>query len=180
MTRHLRLSLVAAVVVTLARLAGCSGTSPAAAPSPSAGALSEAQIVAILEQHAQCVREHGVAGFQAPAFTDGKVQGKGDKPAGVDTETFASALDACQSVMQQLPASLWAGRPMPNASDIDKLRKFAACMRQNGFPDWPDPDSRGRYAITGTPMEQEMQKGNELPAPCQQYLDGVRAGMTQP
>ncbi|MEV4755933.1 hypothetical protein AB0J86_12575 [Micromonospora sp. NPDC049559] len=179
MTRCIRLGVAAVVVAALAGLTGCRAESPAATPSPAASGLGEAQIVAILEEHAQCVRDHGVAGFQPPRLADGRIQGKGEAPAGADQEAVMAALDACDAIARRLPQSLWR-KPDPTAADLDKLRQLAACLRQHGFPDWPDPDARGRFAIRGTPMEQAVKgdSGRDAFDACRQYEVGF--GMTEP
>lgn len=39
-----------------------------------------------------------------------------------------------------------AGFPA-NAKDADKAVAYAQCMRQSGFPDFPDPDAEGRILL---------------------------------
>jgi hypothetical protein len=184
---------VALVVAALTGLAGCH-SKPSAAPSAAASALSEAQIVAILQEYTQCMRDHGVPSFQQPKLVNGKV--KWDKsPAGVDLDTLDAAVEACRPIAKKLPDSL-TGRPQdPTAAELDKLRQFAACMRQHGYPDFPDPDSRGRFAIEGTPMERAVggKGGGNRPSepgeapppdpaiqPCMQHIQGLDLRMTAP
>jgi hypothetical protein len=182
MTRSIRLDVATVFVAALTGLTGltgCQAKSPAAAPSATAAGLGEAQITAILEKHAQCVREHGIAGFQPPRLIDGRIHGKGEAPAGVNEEAMMAALDACDSIGRQLPENLWR-KPDPTAEDLEKLRQFAVCLRQHGFPDWPDPDPRGRFAIRGTPMEhaRDSDSGRAAFEACRQYEVGF--GMTEP
>jgi hypothetical protein len=40
-----------------------------------------------------------------------------------------------------------AGDPELTAEDMTKLRQFAACMRENGFPTYPDPDPQGNFPL---------------------------------
>ncbi|MFC6023571.1 hypothetical protein ACFP2T_46380 [Plantactinospora solaniradicis] len=179
MTKSIRLGVATGFVAALTGLAGCQAESPDAAPPATTAGLGEARITTILEEHAQCVRDHGIAGFQPPRLVDGRIHGKGEAPAGVDEEAMMAALDACESIARQLPESLWR-KPDPTAEDLEKLRQLAACLRQHGFPDWPDPDSRGRFAIRGTPMEQAAKgdSGRDAFDACSRYETGF--GMTEP
>jgi hypothetical protein len=178
MTRCTRLGAGALVLATLTGLAGCHGNS-SAAPSPSASGLTEAQIVAILQEYTQCMHDHGVPTFEQPTLVNGQVEWK-KNVTGVDLDTMDAATEACRPIAQRLPDNLTAAHRVPTAAELEKLRQFAACMRRNGYPDWPDPDNGGRFAVIGTPMEPVLQKGADLPDACEQYLDGVRVGMTTP
>jgi hypothetical protein len=179
MTRCIRLGAAALAVVALTGLAGCRGKA-SAGPSPSASALTEAQIVAILQEYTQCMHDHGISSYQQPELVDGKVQWERNL-TGVDPDTMDAATAACKPIADKLPAGV-AGRPRElTAAEIAKLRQFASCMRQHGYPDWPDPDSQGRLPIQGTPMEQVLDKNHQLPQECDQYLEGVsKLRMTTP
>jgi hypothetical protein len=37
-----------------------------------------------------------------------------------------------------------------SAADLHALLRVAACIRRHGFPDWPDPNSRGEFHISST------------------------------
>lgn len=53
---------------------------------------------------------------------------------------------------EELPTAQGAGTsPSPSASvdKADQARKFAACMRENGMPNFPDPDANGEFDISG-------------------------------
>jgi hypothetical protein len=185
MTRCIRLGAVALVVAALTVLAGCHGKSPAA-PSATASGPNEAQIVAILQEYTQCMRDHSIPSFQQPKLVNGKIQW--DKsPAGVDLDTLDAAVEACKPIAKKLPDGISGRQKDPTAAELDKLRQFAMCMRQHGFPDFPDPDSRGRFAIEGTPMERAVGgKGGNRPSepgeapppdpaiqPCMQHIEGM-------
>lgn len=179
MTRCIRIGAAAVVVAILTGLAGCRGGSPAA-PSASASELAEDQVVEVLQQYTQCMHDHGVPGFRQPKVVDGKIQA-GGAPGDVSAEALKAATDACDSIAKRLPASMW-GRQDPPAAELDKLRQWAACVRQHGFPDWPDPDSRGRFAVMGTPMQDALKGdgGRDVIDACRQYSDGGAIRMTSP
>jgi hypothetical protein len=181
MTRRIRLGVAAVAVAALTGLAGCHGESPTT-PSAAASGLGEDQLAAILQEYTQCIRDHGIAGFRSPKLVDGRIQGRGQAPAGVDEATLRAALEACEPIAQRVPDGMW-GRPEdPTAAQLEQLRQLAACLRQHGFPDWPDPDTRGRFAITGTPMEQAVKgdSGRDAFAARRQYNDGDPIRMTEP
>jgi hypothetical protein len=183
MTRCIRLGAVALVVAVLTGLAGCHGKSPAA-PSAAASGLNEAQIVAILQEYTQCMRDHGIPGFQQPKLVNGKIQG-GGAPGDLDKDTVGAAEKACKPIADRLPDSMWGSQNNgqdPTAAELDKLRQWAACLRQHGLPDWPDPDSRGRFAVGGTPMDNALKSdsGKDARDACRQYNDGGQIGVTSP
>jgi len=66
------------------------------------------------------------------------VQGKGSDPA------FQEALDACTTFLPPAPPP-----EPPEAVDLTRMLEFAKCMRDNGLPDFPDPDADGRIIYTG-------------------------------
>ena len=37
--------------------------------------------------------------------------------------------------------------PELTAEDMTKLRQFAGCMREKGFPNYPDPDAQGNFPL---------------------------------
>lgn len=67
-------------------------------------------------------------------------------------------------MFDQLPADAGASSP-PLAADLAKLREFAACMRHNGFPDWPDPNASGNFVNVPAAVDVRTLLKN-LPVPC--------------
>jgi hypothetical protein len=181
MTRCIRLGAAALVVAVLTGLAGCHGK-PSAAASAAASGLNEAQIVAILQEYTQCMRDHGIPGFQQPKLVNGKIQG-GGAPGSLDKDTMGAAEAACKPISDRLPDTMWGSQGQdPTAAELAQLRQWAACLRQHGFPDWPDPDSRGRFAIIGTGMEIALRGdgGKDARDACRQYNDGRQIRLTSP
>ena len=135
--RGLAAAGVLLTAVTLA-LAGCGGgssgksvASVTASASASASPSSSFQPGAF----AKCMRENGVADFPDP-----DANGQYDLPKDIDptSQSFKDAQQKCQQYNgpgnQGRPADAWA--------KADQL-KYAACMRQNGIPNFPDPDASG-------------------------------------
>lgn len=55
------------------------------------------------------------------------------------------------------------------------MGRFAACMRQDGYPEWPDPNGEGFFPIQGTALERALKtdQGQEAKRTCQKYYDGA-------
>jgi hypothetical protein len=136
--------LVTLVLVSLIALIGAGCGSNAAAGSASgagntgsgtssAGASRGADTQATRRENgvkfAECVRAHRV-----PHFPDPDATGNFNFGVDVSAATFTAAVNACKSL--QPPGTLNAHR---SASQQSVALRFAACVRANGVPDFPDP-----------------------------------------
>jgi hypothetical protein len=150
------------IPLLLIGLAGCS-----AADSGSAEANQEAGL-----KYAQCMRENGVPDFEDPKLDEnGELDGLG-LPKGVDEETAEAAREKCA---KHLPNG---GEPeRMNPEDIEKFQEYAKCMRENGLPDFPDPDADGRFRFEDgkapDPDTPEVKAANEE---CDEHLPGGGGG----
>ncbi len=91
---------------------------------------------------AQCLREQGVPA-QDPATADGKPVIPESVP-GVQVDV---AYENCREFAPNYGKPI----PPPDPQQLDRLRRFAQCMRDQGV-DWADPDPRtGRPAEAGEP-----------------------------
>jgi hypothetical protein len=86
---------------------------------------------------AQCMREHGI---DLPDPQDGRLP---NIPEGADPKKVDDAQQQCK---QYLPTG---GEERKNLDPqrVDALRKIAQCMRENGFPNFPDPNENGNLAL---------------------------------
>jgi hypothetical protein len=87
------------------------------------------------------MRDHGVPDFPDPD-ADGQLRGIGYEQQ--DTPTYKAAIGACRA--------LAPGGDHRNTADpayIEQMRKFSQCMRDNGLPDFPDPDADGQLRGIG-------------------------------
>ena len=143
------------VVLLLAGLAGC------AAPSGPAAATGQRDAAAVWRQLVRCARSHGM-----PNLPDPRIDGDGQAhfPSGTP-DPPQTVRRACQSVYDRLPASARGDTGRPPA-DIQALVRFAACMRQHGMPDFPDPAADGRFLLP-----QSMQRQGKTP----RFLQATRA-----
>ncbi|MBY8871338.1 hypothetical protein K7640_05715 [Micromonospora sp. PLK6-60] len=110
------------------RVASVSGSQTAAPPAD-----REAQ----LSRYRDCLTQHGVTLLDTPT-AEGLPQV--DK-ANTDPKVVGEAQAQCR---QFVPSGGDATRP--SAQDLETSRRYAACLRQHGVPDYPDPDP-----VTGDP-----------------------------
>lgn len=167
-----RTSSMAVLVTAVALVAGACGGSDkegdggdSAASSQSTSQSSEkTQMLA----YAKCMRSNGVADFPDP-----QAQGGLTLPKGVDpkSDAFKKADDQCKSQRPDRGGS-GEGGDAPSQEQLD----FAKCMRENGVPKFPDPQSAGGMLEQGSGIDiksPEYQKANEA---CKKYLPGDLQG----
>jgi hypothetical protein len=154
-----RRHMLTLVPLLLIGLAGCS--------SGSGGAGGEADKEAGLK-YAQCMRDNGVPGFEDPKVDEnGELDGLG-APKGVDEKTVEAAQKTCAKYLPN------GGAPeQMNPEDVAKIRAYAKCLRENGMPGFPDPDTDGRIRFesgkTLDPDSPEMKAADEK---CKHNMPG--------
>jgi hypothetical protein len=139
------------LTAVLIGLAAC-GTSGSPTASPSATALSDAQVLALGREVAQCFRDNGASGYPDPGLKDGQLEFARDVVP-------QRAREACAGVINRLPASVFGKNERRQLSneDIAVLRQFAQCIRDHGAPWFPDPQPDGDFRVDGTPMERQIE-----------------------
>jgi hypothetical protein len=153
MPNRLRLTALAAALLGAAacastpqapRVAGSTGQAVAAA-SPSSSGLTPAQRTRAWLGFAACLRSHG-ANVPDPSFDpDGNPQW----PVNPKTGSSQAALVACSSSLQGVSTGRAAAAP--TAAELAALTRFAQCIRQHGFPNYPDPNGQ-----TGGPATKDV------------------------
>jgi hypothetical protein len=168
----MRCRVLVLVLCTLAT-AGCGGGNAHPSPSPSASAMTEERLLAIGRQHAQCLRNHGLSGVTEPTVWHGTLRFGGPQSPG-DRATADAAYQACKSIQDQVAARYLYENWTPAPADVDAIRRFADCVRQHGFPDWPGPNGDGRFPIGGTHFEEAVKTDAWMEAfqACQNIYDG--------
>lgn len=120
--------------------------------------------------YSRCMRENGL-----PAFPDADAEGRIRIPLGSidpDSAEFRAAGDACRHLA---PAG-W-GEETAAPGDAEVMLEFARCMRENGIPDYPDPDPNAGVRITLDPNEPKAQAALErCKAILQELQNGPRIG----
>ncbi len=140
-------SLLLAGAAAAVSIAGCGGGAPRSVASR-----ADQQAAAAFRSYARCVRAHGMPGFPDPQITNGV-------PSFPDSAPRVSpfAQQACGQIAARIPPQFTATQPASPA-DLQKLLKFANCMRDHGVADWPDPNALGEF-----PLDQHLiQRGKRL------------------
>ena len=112
----------------------------------------------------QCMRENGVLEFPDPDS-----QGRIRLPLGrinPDSAEFQGAREACL----HLAPEGW-GEETVDPGDEEVMLEFARCMRENGVPDYPDPDSGNRIMLD--PNDPKAQEALEV---CKTILENLQSG----
>lgn len=132
---------VAAALATVLALTGCSGSDKggsgddgvaSAGDGPNATGSANAAQRGDALKFAQCMRENGVPDFKDPGGDSG---GGALVPQGTGEDVVKAAMEKCK---QYSPNG--GEPPQLDAEAVDRQRKFAQCMRENGVPDFPDPE----------------------------------------
>jgi len=119
-----------------------SGGSPSSTGSHGSGVNSAYRFSA-------CMRTHGVTNFQDPKVsTNGnqvKVAIRVD-PSITGSPSFKSAQKACGHLLPGGGPTNIGASPAQMRARSEELLAFAKCMRQHGFPTFPDPTSQGQLS----------------------------------
>src|SRR5690348_8298697 len=136
---------IVAIVAGLA-LGGCIGGAAHPTASPSPTAMTQAQLLALGREYAQCIRQHGIPDFPDPVVNGGRlVMPPGDTTAKQKLTNNRNAQDACRSIAARLPDNGRHESQAPlSAAELHKLVQWAQCMRQHGVS-VPDPDQYGNF-----------------------------------
>jgi hypothetical protein len=150
----MRIRTIAALGVLLAATtAGCSrapddggGVASAAdaTPQPSNSAVDGDPDRDKSLKFSKCMREQGLDWFPDPQ-ADGRMELS--LPQGVDPSTVDRAQQSCR---QFLPDG--GEPPKLTAEEIEKNRQLSRCMRDNGVPNFPDPDANGHLGVDGNKL----------------------------
>lgn len=145
MKRRLLGAALALPLTAALALAGCAGkdqgdgiatvggSTPTAAPSAEPSLSQQERGI----KFAQCMREHGVQ-MDDPDPNGGPVRVR-ISGGPMDRDKMQAAQEACK---QYSPfGENGPGKPDPQMEE--NMRKFAQCMRDNGVPNFPDPDGNG-------------------------------------
>ena len=158
-TRSL-MSAAAAVVLLPLLLVGCSDTAPDDDTTTAAG--SAAPGVAL----AECMRDRG---YDMPDPGTGGGSMQLSAPDGVDPEQYQRDLKGCLDD-SAAAGDAQAAQPMPGSEEI--ARKTAECLREQGFPDYPDDqDAQMRF------QPDDQQAFDDAAGPCTEAaFEAVQGG----
>jgi hypothetical protein len=158
-------------LVLAVALVGCgddSDDTPPAATGSSAGS-GDGSDRAV--QFSECMRENGVPEFPDPE--NGRLTLRAGPGTGLDPNSpeFQAAREACQHLAPQ-GGQAGGGN---NEQLQRQVLEYAQCMRENGVPEFPDPQvSGGGVRITpGQGVDPNSQQFQQAQQACQDLLAGA-------
>jgi hypothetical protein len=145
-------STVLLIALLGAWIGGCDSGGPS--PQPSASADRQA-LLALGQEWVTCLRDKGLTRMPDAEINQ---QGYLEFPIGDgynwkdDLRGRSAIIDACKPIEARYPPNAFRPKEQFSAEDLRKLAEYAACMRQNGIPEFPDPDAAGVFDFSGTPL----------------------------
>ena len=138
------LAAVSLIAGTSILVAACGGTNKP--PPPSLNAHRGSGVEAAY-RYSACMRTHGVANFQDPhVHTQGNSVSISIRvdPAITGSPDFRSAQRACAHILPGMNTAPTVGQQRARTA---AMLAFAKCMRQHGFPKFPDPTAQGQLTL---------------------------------
>lgn len=131
--------MLVVVGAAMIALAGCGGggadPDPGAETSPSAAANGNQAL-----ELAKCMRANGQPNFPDP------VQDESGDWSFPETDVNYTLPSECEALGRAQKDS--EDEPELTSEDMTKRRQYASCMRENGVPDFPDPDNDGNFPLS--------------------------------
>jgi hypothetical protein len=172
----------AALVLALA-LAGCDG-SPASPGVPrlsgAATAGNPQQRKAALHTAAECIRQHGIAGYQDPVLTaDGHVYTDARSYQNAEDATIRAVEEACKSLLDAAQFQPTEQAPAPPAL-VQAGVRARQCLREHGLPNLTDPTATSEFTpghgFGVNPEEMPGEKDNPI---VQRALEACKAAIDE-
>lgn len=117
----------------------------------------------------KCLREHGLE------VTDPDPKGEVEFPNRPDKTdpTVMGAMEACKSLLAPVPEELMEEEEV-TPELAQRRREYSKCMRDNGWPGFPDPDPDGRWPREeySPPPEGQGNVGLRAQVICEPILEG--------
>jgi hypothetical protein len=152
--RQARRLVPALLVVPLLVLAACGQNNRNVVTSVDKAAAGRA--------YAQCIRDNGVPDFPDPD-ANGQLRGPAHEKEG--DPKFRAAQEKCRDLAPG------AEHEKTDPATVEQMRKFSQCMRDNGLPDFPDPDANGQLRGAGH-EQQDNPTFRAAMETCRQKLPG--------
>jgi hypothetical protein len=140
-----------AFVIAVTACSGSPSTPRVAAATGGTGPhpTAPATVTQLIHTAAQCLRDHGIPNFPDPVLdTHGELQYDDQLLKNLPAAVSQAAQLACRSKIDAAQASATAARPPATPQDIAQATRFAQCMRQHGWPNFPDPDSHASFQFS--------------------------------
>lgn len=130
------------------------------ASNPGGGAADDSEPSPL--KFSQCMRAQGFTWYPDP---DAGGNLNASEPEGLDRAKYEKAQKACEAY-----APWGSGNNKKSSADLEKLRQVSQCMRDHGYPKFPDPDENGTININKNmgiePGDPAVQKAQQE---CQKY-----------
>ncbi|PYC71049.1 hypothetical protein C7C45_11505 [Micromonospora arborensis] len=174
----MRRGLCALPLLLVLAVVGCGASSdePAVATAGGGGAqpVSASPAVQLSDDERQlkfseCMRENGVE-VPDPEPGGGRLFQFGKD---IDPQKVQAAMEKCRQYLPNGGEKLKSG-----PEQVERVRKLAVCMRENGVPDFPDPSADGAIQLRRDQMNLKDPKVKAALEKCQQYAPKI-AGVTQ-
>lgn len=121
---------------------------------------------------AQCMRDNGIENWPDPPADGGPSRSGGGGPARVIAPEGVDPM-LVQQTMQKCKEYLPDGGEGPNRGGSgEALLAFAQCMRENGFPEFPDPPAGGGNFGIPRDIDPNSAEFQAAQAACREHLDG--------
>jgi hypothetical protein len=119
--------------------------------------------------YSACMRSHGVPKFPDPD-SDGRLRLRAGPGTGIDPQSaqFEAAAEACR----ELAPPEEAPSPAQQAEEREQFLEFSACMRENGLPEFPDPDSSGITLGRNSGLDPDSPQFKRAEQACEDLLPG--------
>lgn len=175
---RIRAVLVFGLLLTFAAAAGCGdedggGVASAGDATASSGAEdSEDRPEDAFEEalaYSECMRDNGIEQFPDPEQNDGGGVSLGlDDSVDPNSKEFKDAEAACEDLR---PGAGDGDVEIP-AEDLEAMREYSQCMRDNGVKNFPDPSAEGGLKVDGNELDVEMDSPEFLAAEeaCQDLM----------
>ena len=135
---------IALLCVALLAVAGCTSTTSTAQPNSAPSSSGAVNAGGIWREFVACARANGQQNMP-DAVVDQAGVASFPRVAGFDQKTAMEAVrQPCGPILDRLPAGANPlARPSMSAQDLETMRRYVQCLRQNGMPDEPDPGPNG-------------------------------------
>jgi hypothetical protein len=126
----------------------------------------DADQVEKMVDYAQCIRENGYPAFPDPA-PDGGFQFRIERGS---AQKFQAAQEACKDKM---PSGMLQGTQAASPEQIEAQLAFAACMREKGVANFPDPSPQGGFDVNGPNIDLRAPQVQSAMEVCREANPGM-------
>jgi hypothetical protein len=124
----------------------------------------------LIHTAAQCLRDHGIPNFPDPVLdARGGVQIDDQLLKSLPASVTQAAEQACTTQIDAAQQAADVQRPAATPQELAQATRFAQCMRQHGWPHFPDPDAHGSFS-SSTPGAMPSTKGGPAFEACRSQL----------